>query len=610
AVHQVDILAEIGVILLLFTIGVEFSFKSLWEIKRLVFLGGSLQVVLTGLVSMGLMSVLGLELTEGILIGFLVALSSTAVVLKLIQERGEFYSPHGRISLGMLIFQDLSVVPMMLLIPLLAGTVGGEAGPVWLLLAKAGGLIVVMVLAARWLVPFLLNQIVRTGSRDIFLLSIIVICFSVAWATSYLGLSLALGAFLAGLMISDSEFSHQALGNIIPFKDTFVSFFFISVGMLLDVSIITGQPLLVAISTISVILVKALVVIGVILILGYPLRTAILAGLALAQVGEFSFVLAKAALGHGLLGLENYQLFLAVSVITLTATPLLIKFSPAAVQFFSRSSLPYRLLAGGYPEELKPEEIRKDHLFIIGFGVNGKNVARAAGLANIPYCAMEINPEIVRAEKAKGEPVYYGDATQPVVLERTDMPFARVVVIAITDASATRAITASSRRLNPKAYLVVRTRYLKEMDELYRLGASEVIPEEFETSIEIFSRVLDKFLVAREEIEKYTNQIRREGYEIFRIFEKIPYSIPELKSLSPDIEVYSLRVGRNCRFIGKDLLELQLPKTYGVTILAIHRGKETLVSPHVDTKLAANDVMVAIGQKEGLEQLDRVLKAV
>ncbi|MDH7478917.1 MAG: cation:proton antiporter, partial [Syntrophomonadaceae bacterium] len=246
SVHDVEILAEIGIILLLFTIGIEFSLGQLLQIRKTVLLGGTLQVFLTTLAALLLMGKLGRPHGESIFVGFLVSLSSTAIVLKLLQDRLEVDSPHGRNALGILIFQDIMIVPMILLIPLLAGTTGGMSESPFFLLAKGVAVMVMVIVGAKWVVPYLLFQIARQRSRELFLISTVAICFAVAWLTSSIGLSLSLGAFLAGLIISESEYSHQALGNILPFRDVFTSFFFISIGMLLDVGFLLQQPLFVS----------------------------------------------------------------------------------------------------------------------------------------------------------------------------------------------------------------------------------------------------------------------------------------------------------------------------------------------------------------------------
>ncbi|MBW2005728.1 MAG: cation:proton antiporter [Deltaproteobacteria bacterium] len=603
AVHEVEIFAEIGIVLLLFTIGIEFSLERLLQIRKSVLMGGSLQVLLTFLATLFIARRFGQAFGEAILIGFLVALSSTAIVLKLLQERAEVDSPHGRTTLGILIFQDIIIVPMILVTPLLAGAIGNLGESVLILLAKGIGIILLVFVSAKWIVPRVLYQIARTRSRELFLLSVIVICLAVAWITSSAGLSLALGAFLAGLIISESEYSHQALGNILPFRDVFISFFFVSIGMLLDVGFLFQQLGTIALIALGVLVLKSIIACFTTVLLGFPFRTSILVGLALSQVGEFSFILSKAGVEHGLLAGNNYQMFLACSVLSMAATPFLMTLAPRIADIILRLPLPKRLISGFYPVSEIKVKGQKDHLIIIGFGVNGRNVARAARVTGIPYVIIEMNPETVRNEQTEGEPIYYGDATQEAVLQHADIRDAMVVIVAIADCAATRRITEIIRRLNPEVHLIVRTRYLQELKPLYELGADEVIPEEFETSVEIFTRVLAKYLIPRDEIEKIVAEVRSDGYEMFRSLSKESSSFSDLKLQLPDVEISTLRVAERSPLVGKSLAETELRKKYGVTVLAIRRNSQILSNPNANIPFWANDELFVLGPPDRIAEV-------
>ncbi|HSE83790.1 MAG TPA: cation:proton antiporter [Thermodesulfobacteriota bacterium] len=606
-VHQVEILAEIGVVLLLFTIGIEFSLRDLLRIKRSVLLGGSLQVLLTILAVFLIAEMAGLTFGQSIFMGFLVSLSSTAIVLKLLQERAEVDSPHGRTALAILIFQDIVVVPMMLLTPLLAGESENITKSLLILLAKGVGIIILVFVSAQWIVPQLLYQIARTRSRELFMLSIVVTCFAVAWLTSSMGLSLALGAFLAGLIISESEYSHQALSNILPFRDIFTSFFFVSIGMLFNLNSLFDQPVLIVFVALGVIALKAVTASAESVLLGFPLRTSILAGLALSQVGEFSFILSKVGVGYELISQKTYQMFLAVSVITLVVTPFTISFSHRLANSASNLPVLRKLKSGLYTlseiGDSDKKEHFKDHLIIVGFGVNGRNLTRAAKMAGIRYVIIEMNPETVRGEKAKGEPIYYGDATQEAVLEHAGIKDARVLVIAISDPAATRQVTAISRRLNPKIHIIARTRFLQEMNPLYELGANEVIPEEFETSIEIFTRVLTKYLVPNDDIERLIAEVRSDSYEMLRSPSASSASFSDLRLSIPDIEISTFRVDEKSQIVGESLAQIGLRNMYGVTLLAIRRDSQILSNPSGDTQLCANDVLVVLGSPDKIAEV-------
>jgi CPA2 family monovalent cation:H+ antiporter-2 len=608
--REVEILAEIGVVLLLFTIGIEFSLKSLVRIKRSALIGGPLQVIATVVAASLISRKFGLSWRESIFMGFLISLSSTAIVLKLFQESAMVDSPHGSIALGILIFQDIIIVPMILLTPLLAGSTGNLAKSLLILSVKGIGIILLVIISARWVVPYLMYQIARTRSRELFLLSIVALCLGIAWLTHHIGLSLALGAFLAGLILSESEYSGQALGNILPFRDVFASFFFISIGMLLDVGFLFQRPGLIAVIALCVLSLKAIIAGSTAVLLGFPLRTTILVGLALSQIGEFSFILSRSGIEYGLLPATTYQLFLVVSVLTMAATPFVLALGSRAADLALQLPLPRRLKAGLYfvptITSIETKIHQKDHLIIVGFGLNGRNVARSARAAGIPYVIIEMNPETVRAEKSKGEPIYFGDAIQEAVLAHARIKGARVLVVVISDPTATRRIIEIARRLNPTLYIIARTRFLQEMKHLYELGANEVIPEEFETSVEIFTRVLVKYLMPRDEIEKFTAEVRADGYEMLRSLSKEPTSFSDLKIHLPDFEISTFRVSQKSPLAGKTLAQIQLRKKFGVTLLAIHRDSQIISDPGGDTKFCANDVLVLLGPPNKIAAITRL----
>ncbi len=600
SIEQVQLIAEFGVILLLFSIGLEFSFKSLMKMKTTVLVGGSLQVGFTILLGAMLAYLFGLSINQAVFIGFLVSLSSTAIVLKQMGERAELDSPHGKINLGILIFQDIIVVVMMLLVPLLGGA-EGMSEPVWFILAKAAGVIFLIIILSIYVIPPLLYQVTRTGSRELFMLSIIVICFAVAELTNSAGLSLALGAFMAGLIIADSEYSHQALANIIPFLDTFTSLFFVSIGMLLNLSAISGHLGTILLITAAVLLTKAIIASLATLVLGYPLRTAILVGFSLSQVGEFSFILSQTGIQHGLISQGLYQGFLSASILTMMLTPFIIAFAPQAVKYITQLPIPQRLLTGTHPEVLDKEiDDYHDHLIIIGYGLNGRNLSRAANYAKVPYIALDLNSETVRVEQANGEPVYYGDATQEVVLEKAGVEKARVMVIAISDPAATRRIITTARRMSPGIHIIVRTRFISNVDDLHNLGANEVIPEEYETSIEIFARVLNRYLVPVDEIESFINMVRSEDYEMFR-------SISRLEAQDDfylqSINLWTIRVGETFLYRDAKISEVDFRNRYGISVIAIRRNDGLISNPGADDIISMGDLLIVIGEPEQINQL-------
>ncbi|WP_048063591.1 cation:proton antiporter [Methanococcoides burtonii] len=606
AVEEVEVLAEIGIVLLLFTIGVELSIKDLWKMKRAVVFGGSIQVFLTTIAVFSIANYLGYGIGESIFIGFLFSLSSTAIVLKLLQNRGELQAPHGRFSLAVLLYQDVIVVPMILITPFLAGAGSMSDAAFIPILAKGIGLVILVFASAKWIVPQVLFQITKTRDSELFFLSIIVICLSVAWLTSSLGLSLALGAFLAGLIISESEYSHQALSNMIPFRDIFMSFFFISIGMLLDLDYFFNDPFLFIIIAACVLLLKSVIAGLSSYLLGFPLHTAVIAGLGLAQVGEFSFVLSTFGVEYGLLTDEVYQLFLVVSILTMAVTSSVMSISPKVADKVVNLPIPSKMKCGFHSRKMMAVLDKKghleDHLIIAGFGFNGRTVAKAATIAGIPYLVLDTNPETVRKEQLKGELIYYGDSSQRGVLEHADIKDARVMVVCISDPAGTRRAISLARKMNPNIHIIARTQYLQEMEPLYELGANEVIPEEFETSIEIFVRLMKRYLIPKDEIEKFISEIRSDGYEMFRTLSGA-MSIYDMEIDLPEMDITNLRVRASSFAVGKNLLQLDLRKKYSVTLLAIRRNSEVIANPDADAVLISGDVLVLMGSPEMISKV-------
>ncbi|MBC7837063.1 MAG: cation:proton antiporter [Nitrospiraceae bacterium] len=610
-IETVRALAEIGIVLLLFTIGIEFSLGHLVSMRRLMFLAAPIQV--GGVLCIAWLGAMfaGLSWQQGIFWGFLFSLSSTAIVLKTLAERGDSDSIHGRATIGILVFQDLAVVPMMLLTPILGGQSDGSALAILLTLGESV-LVVALVIAASWyLVPKVLGHIVRSRSRELFLLTIIVSCLGIAWLSSLGGLSLALGAFIAGLVISESEYSHQAMAEVLPFRDSFNSLFFVSIGILMDWRVLFSHPLPVAGLLVAVLLVKFVAGAGAVLLAEVPLRSAIMVGIALAQVGEFSFLLAQQGQESGFLRGDPYQIFLAVSVLSMIVTPFLMQWSPHLARRAEawqrlRHWLPSRTTAHVLRTEEK--QIRmKDHVIIVGYGLNGRNLARVLGETEIPYLALDLDGDIVSREAKHGVPVYYGDGTNPNVLRHMKVEDAKVLVVAISDPFITRRAVQVAKGLNPKLHVVVRTRYLRELEELHQLGADDVVPEEFETSIEIFSLVLQTYKLPQSFVMQMVTQVRHEGYALLRRSE-----LPELEhhlrgGTLADAAVETCHIDDDSPAQGKTLAEIALPSRTGASVIAWTHAGVTQANPSDNTRLMAGDIVVLLGSRVQIRQAMELL---
>lgn len=606
-VERVHLLAEIGVVVLLFTVGLDFSLSRLWRMWQVMLTVGLWQVLFSGAVAAAATGWYLGGTGPAIFAGMLVAMSSTAVVLKVLSDRGELSAPHGRVSIAVLLFQDLLVVAFMLVLPLLSPKAQRDAA-LWPALGLGFGAVLLVLAAARFIIPSVLYQVVRTRNRELFLIVIVVLCLGTAALTAWSGLSLALGAFLAGLAVSESEYAHQTLAEVLPFRDTLSSLFFVSVGMLLDVRFVALHWPLVTITVIAIMVLKFVAVAAPVWIIGYPLRAAFLSALALVQVGEFSFVLAGRGLELDLLRPDDYQTFIAAAVVTMALTPLIIAAGPRLLERLPADARrPGRRSLFTGPEPHDERTPLRDHVIIAGYGVNGRNVARVLRDVRIPYAVLEMNPATVREAGSRGEPIYFGDCSRRALLEHLRVEDARLLVIAISDPTATRLAVQTARRLNPNLHIVVRTHYLAEVDELRMLGADEIIPEEFETSVEIFSRVLAEYQVPRNMILDLIDRVRRDQYEILR--QHRPLS-PE-RDLPLDVlsgaEVGSVLLRDDSPAVGKTIGELNLRATTGATVIAVRRREHLTANPGPQHRFEAGDVVLLIGDRSQVRRAVEVL---
>jgi len=520
-VHAVEVLAEIGVVVLLFTVGLEFSLSRVIVLLPTMVAVGVPQILgTTAIVAIATWWHLG-SLPQAVFAGLLVAMSSTAIALKVLADRGETAAPHGRVAVAVLLLQDLVVVAAMLAIPLLAAAAGSSsavpsapaASPI---ASVALGLTVIaaVIVLGRLVVPRVLHHVVRLRNRELFLMTIVLACLGTAAITAQVGLSLALGAFLAGLLLSESEYGHQAFAEVLPFRDTLASLFFVSVGMLLDLEFLVHHIGLITLAVIAIVAGKTIVTAVPSIMSGYPPRTSLLAGAAIAQVGEFSFVLGSRGEDAGLLRGDDYQTFLAAAVITMAVTPLISTVLPGWLQRLALTRLCRQWLGESRPHD--GTHALSDHVVIAGFGINGRNLAAALTEFGVPHVILELNPETVRRERAAGRDIHFGDCTRTAVLELVGLPRARAYVVAISDPASSRRSISIARELSPSLRIIARTEYLVEVDELRALGANDVIPAEFETSLALFDRVLTIYGVPDETINERIDRLRLENYGLLR----------------------------------------------------------------------------------------------
>lgn len=594
--HEIELLAEIGVVLLLFTIGMEFSLKHLLKIRRIVFFGGLLQVSATAAIFWGISHFYNLNWKAGIFIGFLAALSSSALVLKLLQERSELTSSFGRTIVGILIFQDILLVPLLLFGNILGNSDINIVRELSLLTLKAAFIIGFVYAGNKWLLPKLLHSIAMTKNQELFMMSIFLICLAIALLTAQMGMSLAFGAFLAGLMISESQYSHNAFSNLIPFKDTFTSFFFVSIGMLLDVSFIIDNIQIVILSVALIFIVKAIIAGGTGFILGHTFRGTVLVGLALSQVGEFSFILAKIGLSNGVIPNFYYQLFLAVAVITMSATPFLMKISLPLANKILKLPLPDFMVNGLFPMKEVEMPGLKNHLVIIGKDTSALKLSTMAQYNQMEHVSVIFDPLIAKEKYDKGDHVVYGDAVNAPVLLKARVDKADIVVISMGNIIPSMTIIEKVRRLNKKAYIITRAKHIQNVEQLYKLGADQVLPEKLEIAIDLFNRVLIKRLHPQKEINRIITSIRNLNLGVFT--EKDVMNQPSILDELPDMNISAIKVEANSEADGKSVVEIQLRNKTGVTLLAIKRGTEIIDHPVQKTTFRDGDIVYVLGDPE------------
>lgn len=605
-VHDIEALAEVGVVLLLFSIGLEFSLARLRDIFRQVAMGGLVQVGVTGLVTYAVSRSLGQPVGASVVYGCVFALSSTAIVLRALAERRELDAPHGRFIVGTLIFQDLCVVPMVLVVPLLgAGTERGSmASNIGLALLGAAAVVVAVVGASRFLVPRVLDLVDAAKSREVFLLAILGLCLGTAWLTSLAGLSLALGAFLGGMVVADTEYGHRAMGEILPLRDAFVSLFFVSLGMLFDVGVVLENPVLVAALLFGFLIVKGLLATIAALVMRFPARVAWLAGVGLAQFGEFGFVLTRLAQEYDVIDAEAVAPLLAAGILSMFLTPVLVRLAPH-VSAGERLLAPLERLIGVRSiDEADVNTRLKGHVVIVGFGLAGRVVAGALLAAGEKCVVLELNADNVRRGRAMGLPVYYGDATSVEALHHAHIEHARLAVLLTNDPQALFRIIGAVRQVVPELPILSRVRYLTESAPLLAAGATQVMAEEVEGAVEIISRVLGQLDVPRNVIHE---QLRaaRSGTQASERRTTLPRRrLADVKHLD-DLKVESVRVRAGAAADGRSAVSLNLRVRTGATVVGLHRGGR-LADFDASHPFHAGDAVFLVGPGPALEAAIRL----
>ncbi len=509
--ETIHTLATIGVILLLFTLGLEFSLSELKRIGKVAILGGIAQILLTAAVGLALGRLLGFTMLEAVFFGFLIALSSTMIVIKILTERGELDSGHGRIMIGILLVQDLSVVPLMIIMP----AMGGE-GEVWLSLgiavAKAILFIGIMLGLGIWGLPWLLRRVATGRSRELFLLTVVTVCLAAAFGAYFFGLSAAVGAFIAGLLIAQSAFARQAFADIVPLRDTFVALFFISLGMLADPYFVVSNVAIIAIVVTVIIVAKFIICSLIPWFFGYSPKTVLFVGMGLIQIGEFSFVLAGTGRETGLISSYLYSLTLTSAIITMLLTPFALGFASFLYRRLSQGGRLGKLVARRPDPGWRDKQWQlSGHAVICGYGRVGDTLARVLERRKLSYLVIDLNSQVISRLHSEGVPCIYGDAGNPEILAHAQLDKARVLICTFRDFIAVELTTRNALRINPRLDIVARVPRDADVELLKGIGVSELVRPEFETSLEITRHTLHRLGVTSLEIQHILSGLRREG---------------------------------------------------------------------------------------------------
>jgi CPA2 family monovalent cation:H+ antiporter-2 len=612
-------LAEIGVLLLMFTIGLEFDTQYFLRIRRVAIGGGALQIGLTIIATMLAGTMLGWPPRTAATLGCILALSSTAVVLKSLMDLGLLDSLAGRLSLGILIFQDLSIVPMMILLPVSGGTTGTMLLNLVAALGRAGFLLAVTLILSRRIMPRFLHLMAMSRSQETVLLATLTLCLGLAWVSHLLGVSYALGAFLAGLILGGTEYAHQMRANIVPFRDIFAGVFFVAMGMLLDPVFAIGAWREVLTVTGVIVIGKTLITAAAITLFGFPWTVALQTGLNLAQIGEFSFLLAIMGRSTGLMSEEIYKVTIACSVISMLVAPVLTRWSPRLASRLANATgglLPkWERLARRYEKGILDIQVAtgspqgpEHHVVVLGYGSVGRTLGDVLRSNHMPFVGLEIDPSLVREARRRGHPVLYGDAGSEELLERCGIRTARIALVTLPDPMMARYAIRAARRMNPDLFILARGRRAVEDGPLYDEGADEVIHETFEVGIEFIARVLRRLNVPKQDIERQVGRVRSGRYEVFRRRDLEPLPLADVRRALDTLRVEFLEIPKESPLAGRHLRDAGIREATGALVLAVARDGTIIHAPDAEFTLQAGDTILVSGAAEQVAQVEEIVE--
>ncbi len=600
-VHNIELLAEIGVALLLFALGLEFSLKELRPVRLVAMIGAPIQMILTILFGYGIGTLLfGWDWVQALWFGALISLSSTMVILKTLMSQGVLGTLASRVMIGMLVMQDLAVVPMMIILPTLSDLSSTLPMLGWAVV-RAIIFLAMMIFIGTRVMPMLLKLIASWNSRELFLLAVVAIGVGVGYGTYLFGLSFAFGAFVAGMVLSESDYSHQALSDVIPLRDIFGLLFFVSAGMLLDPAFLVENLGLVAMAVGLVFLGKSIIFTVITRSFGYGNSAPLVVGLGLFQVGEFSFVLARVGLNTDSITQDLYALVLTTALVTMLLTP-----------FVSRLAVPlYGLWRKRVPREplstfnLPKEELR-DHIIISGYGRVGQAATKVMQRVGLPYVLVELDHRIVENCKSQGFPIIYGDAASPIVLEAAGVGHARLLLMTLPDEVESRLLAQRALELNPRLHIVARAKHLDHLTELRNLGVHETVQPEFEAGLEMVRQVLIHFQVSPSDVQRFSDAVHYELYAPIcttDITGKSMQLLRDIRRASQSLEIEWVTVPTHSLLVGKTIREADIRRRTGASIVAIVHHDEIFHNPDGAHVFAPGEMLAILGTPEQREIL-------
>jgi CPA2 family monovalent cation:H+ antiporter-2 len=597
-IHQpghVETIAELGVVFLLFEIGLELSFKRLKRIGRAFFAGGSIQAVSTIIITLGVALLFAYRPSQALFFGLVLSLSSTAIVLRLYNDKREMETPHGNIALGILLFQDILIVPFLLIVPLLGGSHESSSTQFLLRFLAGCAIITLTFVISRYVVPRVLHFLANTRVRELLVIGSLFLCLGMALVTQRLGFSLALGAFLAGVLISESDYRHQVIAETMPFRDVFTSMFFISIGMLLKLDFVVHNPWVILLAVTLIFTLKGTALFATVKALSFPPQVAITVAMGLCQIGEFAFVLLQQGKAYGVVDAWNYQLGISSSILTMLLTPVFIILAPHLARRTGNA-----VATGGKDDDGSMP--LNNHVIIVGYGLAGRHLGTVLKISGVPYVILELNGNTVKEAKKQGEPILYGDASRPAILEQCKIQSARFVVFVISDTGAMQRAARLAKQMNPSIFIIARARMQSDINELRRCGADEVVSAEFETSIEIFTNLLVRLGVPGNIIRTQTRLLRHDDYTMLRSASSNNSGLPaEIQKVLSMGTTETFLITSAMYAAGKSISAIDLRKMAGATIIALVRDTKPLPNPGPGTEVVAGDVLVLVGSHEQID---------